>query len=159
MAVNDFLLQFQHKFSLDISDVPDFETPVFELMGAGWKSVDISGDENTDDTAYLDGAGGKTVTVMGGMPTFEFTGDYDNANTIHRFIMSKFAQYGKKRITNFKWEMPPSEGYTTGRTFSGPATIHGLDPASGDADAKSEISVSISFNGNPEITEPVPETP
>lgn len=154
--MNDFLLQFQHSFFIDISDPIDFETPVYTQLAAGFKSVDITGNENTDDTAYLDGNGGRTITVIGGMPTFEFAGDYDNNNEIHAWLMTKFAQYGSARITNFKWEMPAPEGFSAGTIFSGPATIYDLDPASGDADSKSELSVSISFNGAPEVTPPVP---
>lgn len=152
---NDFLLNFQHTFSIDISDVPDFSIPVYTVMAAGWKDFSIDGDETTDDTAYLDGAGGKTVTVTGGMVTFEFTGDYDKGNDIHQFVMSKFGTYGKKRIVPFMWELPAAEGFTSGRVLSGAATIHNLSPAGGDADGKSEISLSISFNGNPTIVEPV----
>lgn len=153
--MNDFLLQFQHTFSIDISDNPDLDLPVYTQLAAGWKSVDISGNESTDDTAYLDGNGGRTITVLGGMPTFEFTGDYDNNNNIHAFLMKKFTKYGSARVTSFKWEMPPADGFTSGMIFEGPATIHDLDPAGGDADSKSEISVSISFNGQPDITNPV----
>lgn len=152
---NDFLLNFQHTFSIDISPVPNFTTPVYTVMAAGWKDFSIDGDETTDDTAYLDGNGGKTVTVTGGMVTFEFTGDYDSSNAIHQFVMSKFGSYGKTRVVSFMWELPAADGFTSGRVLSGPATIHNISPSSGDADGKSEISLSISFNGNPTIVEPV----
>ncbi|MCY8345047.1 capsid protein [Bacillus haynesii] len=153
-GANDFLLNFQHRFDIDISDTPDFENPVYTRMAAGWKSVEISGDENTDDTAYLDGDGGKTTTVMGGMITFSFTGDFDNNNDVHLFLMSKMGKYGIHRVTNFKWTTPPPPGFATGRIFEGPATLSEINPVSGDADAKSEITVTVSFNGNPKIIEP-----
>ncbi|WP_419146672.1 phage tail tube protein [Priestia endophytica] len=54
--------------------------------------------------------------------------------------------------------LPAPPGYSTGYVFEGPATLTGIAPASGDADAKSEISVSISFNGAPKVTDPVPTT-
>lgn len=153
---NDFLLQFQHKFFLDMTNASDITKAVWTRMAAGWKSVDITGEENTDDTAYLDGNGGTTTTVMGGMISFEFTGDFDNGNEIHRFILGKLAQYGTNRIVNFKWETPAPEGFSTGYVFEGSATLLDLNPASGDANAKSEIAVTIRFNGVPKVTEPTP---
>lgn len=151
---NDFLLQFQHKFYIDITENADIDNPTWTRFATGWKSVDITENEEIDEVAYLDGEGGKTTTVMGGTISFDFTGDFDNANDVHLFILGKIGRYGIHRIVPFKWETPAPEGFDTGYVFKGLATLSNIAPASGDADAKSEITVTVTFNGKPDITPP-----
>lgn len=146
MAQNEgFLIQSKHKFHIDTT--PDAAEPTYVRLARGFSSFEPGGNEDTDQTPYLDGGGLKSTTVMGGQITLTFEGHRYYGDPAQDYIFSKAAKLDE-RETRFKWEEPD------GTLTEGSVTIASIEGPSGEAGSKGEISVEIHFNGTPTITEP-----
>ena len=118
-----------------------------KTLAAGLTSVDAAGNEEVDQTPYLDGEGFGTSDVTGGQPTFSFDGHRLYGDDAQDFIFDKRFEYGNARRCEFEIEAPD------GSTVSGEATIANIEGPGGEANAKSEISFEIHFAGKPTFTE------
>ncbi|WP_017379739.1 phage tail tube protein [Paenisporosarcina sp. TG-14] len=140
----EFELQYKNKFR--INTAPDTEPGVLALLAAGITSVEPSTNDEVDQTPYYDGEGYTTSTVTGGQLILSISGHRVEGDPAQDFIFSNMLKFGKNRETDFEWERP------NGEVISGDVTIANIEPGSGDANAKSEISFEIHFNGAPVVT-------
>lgn len=138
------LLQSKHKFYLNIT--PAGETSNYKRLAKGFSGFEPSRNEETDQTAYLDGEGDLTTTVTGGQTTLSFSGHRFYGDPVQDFIFSKQNKNGLERETTFRWELP------SGEKIEGPVTIAEITGPSGDANNKGSITVAIHFNGTVEYT-------
>ncbi|MFD2658628.1 phage tail tube protein [Gracilibacillus thailandensis] len=143
MANEGLLVQSKHKLEIDVT--PN-STPTFERVAKGFSGLDPSMNEETDQTAYLDGDGYLTTTVMGGQYTTTLSGHRYYGDPAQDFIFSKRFGLGNERETTYRITEPD------GTIIEGPCTLAEITGASGDANAKGEITVAIHFNGKPAIT-------
>ncbi|MFC4075221.1 phage tail tube protein [Salinithrix halophila] len=143
MAETGFLVESKHNFYINTTPEAGAGGETYVRMAAGFKSVDPQMNEENDQTAYLDGNGFATTTVMGGQLTLEFTGDRLYGDPAQDWIFSKMATIGTKRNTTFKWEQP------SGEIFEGPVTLAVINGPTGDANSKGEVTVEVHFNGEP----------
>lgn len=140
----DFYLNSNYKFKIG-----ELEGTLHDL-GAGLSSVDVTGNEEVDQTPYLDGSGFGTSDVTGGQPVYTFEGHRLYGDDAQDFIFGKRFTFGKDRRCEFEVEDPD------GATISGEATLVNIDGPGGEANAKSEISFEVHFVGLPTLT-PAPE--
>lgn len=138
------LVQSKHKFEINIE--PGADPGTFERMAKGFSSFEITNNDETDQTQYLDGDGFASTTVMGAQLTLSFGGHRYFGDAAQDWIFSKAMEIGSGRETEFRWTLP------SGEIFEGPATLAVIDGPSGDANAKGEITVEVHFNGKPEYT-------
>lgn len=157
MGQDGFLLQSDHLF--EINTTPREETETWVRLARGFSSFEVGLNENVDETAYLDGGSFKSSTVMGGQLTLNFEGHRYRGDEAQDFIFSKQVGFGNERVTNFRWTQPAKAGEQTGAVYEGEVTLTEISGSSGDADGKENITVVVAFNGEPEYTPPVPETP
>ena len=132
-------------YTFEIGD----DVTTLNTLGAGLSEVDVQNNEETDQTAYLDGDGFLTTDVIGAQLTFEFTGHRLYGDVAQDFVFGKVLSLGSARNCHFSVTDPE------GGIFAGPATVtitSGI--GGGAANAKSEISFGVHFNGKPEYTEP-----
>lgn len=122
-------------------------------IGGGVSSFGTEANEETDDTAYLDGGGVGTTDVVGGQPAVTFEGHRLYGDEAQDFIFSLQNKYNNDRVVPFKWVQPD------GTTLTGPATIMNIEGPGGDANAKGEISFEARFRGAPEVTDGTPPAP
>lgn len=144
MATEGFLTQSQHLFEIDTT--PGGASPTFSRMGKGFTSAEPSPNEETDQTAYMDGEGWLTTAVLGGQLTLAFSGHRYYGDAAQDFIYDNQFAFGGARETTFRWTLPD------GTVIEGPCTLAEITGASGEANAKGEISVSVHFNGKPTVT-------
>jgi tail tube protein len=143
MPATGLLLNTAHRF--DINTTPA-TTETLAQLGAGFSSFDVSFNEESDQTKYLDGDGWGSTTVTGGQVTLTFSGHRLYGDAAQDFIFDKMLELGTARETTFKWTLP------NGDTLEGAVTIAVIEGMGGDAGAKGEISVEIHFNGKPTFT-------
>lgn len=149
MAVKqNFVLM--NEFLLEIDIAPLGETPVWAPLRAGISSLEPAGNEETDQTQYMDGDGYASTTVTGKQETYSVSGHRTIGDAAQDFIYSYAVKHGlgNARETQARVVDP------TGETITGPCTITAIEGPSGDAGTKGEISFEIHFNGKP-VLEPV----
>lgn len=144
-----FELNYKNQFFVDMLS----ETEAAKRIGAGISTFGTESNEETDDTAYLDGNGVSTSDVIGGQPAVTFEGHRFYGDEAQDFVFSLKHKYNQDRVVQFKWVQPD------GTTLTGPATIMNIEGPGGDANAKGEISFEVRFRGAPTITEGTAPTP
>lgn len=144
-----FELNYKNQFFVG----PLSETEAKLRVGAGISTFGTESNEETDDTAYLDGNGVLTSDVVGGQPAVTFEGHRFYGDEAQDFVLGLQHKYNLDRVVNFKWVQPD------GTTLAGPATIMNIEGPGGDANAKGEIAFEIRFRGAPKITEGTAPTP
>lgn len=137
-----FFLQSDHMFEIQTGEGEDS----YARLGAGLSDVDPQGNDEIDQTPYLDGSGFASSDVTGGQVTLAFSGHRLHGDPAQDYIYSKAYSYGKARRTNFRWTQPD------GSVLEGDATIANITGPSGAANGKGEIGFEIHFNGKPEFT-------
>lgn len=141
----NFLLNTTNKFEIDISASGD--TPQWATIAAGINSVDPSFDDDIDDTPYYDGSGFNNNDVTGVKASLQFSGHRDYSDPAQNFIAGLLFETGEARKRQFRWTQPD------GKVITGSATINGIKPGGGDANAKNSFEFTASFNGKPELTD------
>lgn len=137
---NEFYLNSNYKFEIGDDEL------TLKTLGAGLSSVDVQGNEEIDQTPYLDGEGFGTSDVTGGQPVYAFEGHRDYADDAQNYVFGKQFSYGNDRRCVFKVTAP------NGEVVEGSATIANIEGPDGDANAKGEVSFEVHFNGKPTFT-------
>jgi hypothetical protein len=137
-----FLTESKHLFYLNLKQ-PGDSTNHYERLARGFSSFEPEMNEETDQTAYLDGGGFATTTVMGGQATISFSGHRYYGDLVQDWIFEHMISIGNNRETDFIWIQP------TGEMISGAITLAVINGPSGDANSKGEIEVEVHFNGEP----------
>lgn len=140
------LVQSKHRFEINITPEAGEGMETWARLAKGFNSFEVSTNEETDQTHYLDGDGFATTTVMGAQLTITFSGHRYFGDEAQDWIFSKAMEIGTERETQFRWTLP------SGEVFKGPCTIAEISGPSGDANAKGEVSVAVHFNGKPTYT-------
>jgi hypothetical protein len=143
MPATGMLLNFDHTFDIDVTPAT---TPTLARLAAGITDFEVSFNEETDQSKYLDGDGWGTTTVIGGQVTFSFSGHRVYGDAAQDFIFAKTLELGNARETELTWTLP------NGAKYVGACTIATIDGVGGDAGAKQEFSLEIHFNGKPTFT-------
>lgn len=142
-----FLLNHNYRFYINAILAPN--QPVTKLrIAKGITSVDPDNNEESDETYYYDGGGAAERDVIGYMLSYGFEGHRNYGDPAQDYIMSLATKTGPDRKVEFIVEEPD------GTVLEGPATISDIDLPGGDANAKGEISFTITFDGTPKITPP-----
>ena len=131
-------------YTFEVSE--NIEIPVYVPLGAGLSSVSVEGNEEVDQTPYLDGEGFATSDVTGGQITYAFEGHRDYADAGQNLIFGKQYTYGSARRVLFQVTAP------NGDALEGEATIANITGPGGDANMKGEVSFEIHFAGKPTFT-------
>lgn len=145
----NFELNYKNQFFLGAQGALEADTRI----GGGISSFGTESNEETDDTAYLDGGGVGTSDVVGGQPAVTFEGHRLYGDPAQDLVMGLQNKYNQDRVVSFKWVQPD------GFTLEGPATIMNIEGPGGDANAKGEVSFEVRFRGAPTITEGTPPVP
>jgi hypothetical protein len=140
------LVQSKHLFEINITPEAGEGMETWSRLAKGFNSFEVSTNEETDQTYYLDGDGFGTTTVMGAQLTITFSGHRYYGDPAQDWIFSKVMEIGTERETQFRWTLP------TGEVFEGPCTLAEISGPSGDANSKGEVSVDIHINGKPTYT-------
>lgn len=139
------LLQSQHLFK--INTTPNIaEAGTMARLAAGLNNFAVSGNEELDQTHYLDGDGFGSTDIMGAQLVITFSGHRKFGDPAQDFVFSLLMELGENRKTDFEWTLP------SGEKFAGPCTIANIEGPGGDANNKGDISFEIHFNGKPEYT-------
>ncbi|WP_077623841.1 phage tail tube protein [Sediminibacillus massiliensis] len=141
-----FLTQSKHRF--EINTTPGTDPGTYARMGQGFTGVEPSNNEEVDQTAYLTDDGWLRSTVMGGQLILTFSGHRYYGDEAQDFIFSRQFSLGTERETDYRWTMPD------GTIVEGDCTLAEITGASGEANAKGEITVAVHFNGKPNVTPP-----
>lgn len=149
MATTEFELNFQRLYEINIT--PE-STATFKRLAAGITSADPALNEETDQTAYLDGDGFGSTDVIKKQMTIAFSGHRVKGDSAQDYIFSKLMSLGDSLKTTFR------RTDKFGNIISGACTIVGVDDGGGDAGSKVEIGFEIHFNGLPTITPAVAAT-
>jgi hypothetical protein len=136
----DFSKNFQSLFMVDIT--PD-AAPTYVRLAKGISSVTPATNDDTDDTAYLDGDGGKDTEVTGMQMQYDFSGHRADTDAAQNYIAGLALEVGDARRTHFK------AYHRDGSGASGDCTITTIVDGGGDANAKGEFSCSVMMNGKP----------
>lgn len=141
-----FELNHKNEFYVDEGSAEE----ATKRIGGGISTFGTESNEETDDTAYLDGGGVSTSDVIGGQPAVTFEGHRLYGDVAQDFIFSLQHLYNQDRVVKFRWVQPD------GTVIAGPATVMNIEGPGGDANAKGEVAFEIRFRGAPTITEAVP---
>lgn len=144
-----FELNYKNKFYVGESGSEEANVRI----GAGISTFGTESNEETDDTAYLDGGGVSTSDVVGGQPAVTFEGHRAYGDPAQDLIFGLQHKYNQDRVVPFRWVQPD------GTTLTGSATIMNIEGPGGDANAKGEIAFEARFRGAPEVTSGTAPTP
>lgn len=151
MADEGFVLQSAHRFDIDVEQANDIAEAEWARLGAGLSNFDPEWNEEIDQTAYLDGDGFNSSDITGAQLVITFEGHRKIGDEAQDFIVGLQLQLGEGRKTNFRWTAPG------GKVYTGWVTVAAIKNGGGDANAKSDFSFEIHFNGAPVDGEPEPE--
>lgn len=114
-------------------------------LGSGINNVDPSTDEDTDDEAYYDLNGGTETIYNSVTGAYAFSGHRDYTDEAQDFVRDKVYKLNE-RDCYFRVTEPD------GRIVDGPATIGGIKPNGGDANARGDFEFTVTFTGTPKDT-------
>lgn len=139
VLMNDFLLE------IDVT--PDGAAPTWAALKAGISSLEPAGNEETDQTQYMDGEGYASTTVTGKQETYSVGGHRKIGDAAQDYVYSYAVKHGlgNARETQARVTDP------NGEQILAPCTITAIEGPSGDAGTKGEISFEIHMNGKPEL--------
>jgi hypothetical protein len=135
-----FLLNYKTKFEIDTTPGA---APTYVVIAAGITGVDVSNNEQTDETAYYDGNGAASTDVIGFQVSYSFSGHRAYGDPAMDFIFGKRFEIGDARRTKIRVTEPD------GGVITGEATISGLSGPGGEANGKGDISFELKINGKP----------
>lgn len=144
MADLNFVQGFQNIFMLDTT--PDADASRWDRIGAGISSFEPDGNEEIDQTGYLDGEGLASSEVTGGQLVVSFEGNRKVGDPAQDFIAGLALQYGAARKTTARQISP------NGDTIEGQVTVANIVTGGGDANEKETFSFELHFNGRPTLT-------
>lgn len=140
-----FLLNYGYLFEIRKLMAPP-NSPMMRIA-AGIKSTDPDNNEETEENAYYDGGGASERDVIGSMLSYGFEGHRKYGDEAQDYIFKLVNKLGPDRKVFFKVTEP------NGDRWEGPATVSEIKLPGGDANAKGEISFTISFDGQPTFIE------
>lgn len=139
-----FAMNFAQLYEIDIT--PTGATRTWKRLAAGLTSCDPSLNEETDQTAYLDGDGFKSTKVIAKQNVYAFSGHRVTDDVAQNFIFALEDELGDTLDTNFRYTDE------SGNVKSGACTIAAIDNGGGDAGAKKECGFEMHLNGKPTRT-------
>lgn len=145
-----FLLNHNYRFGIKKLNATQSD-PTMDI-GEGITSVDPDNNEESEETYYYNNGGAASRDITGFMLSYGFEGHRFYGDLAQDFIMSLANKTGPDRKAFFTVTEP------NGDKWEGPATISEIKLPGGDANAKGEISFTISFDGQPTFVE-APTTP
>lgn len=140
-----FLLNHNYRFYIDVIGQGGGTLSLW--IAKGITSVDPDNNEESEQTYYYDGGGAAESDVIGFMMSYAFEGHRNYGDPAQDYIMALANKTGPDRKVPLRVVEP------NGDTWSGPATITDIKLPGGDANAKGDISFTISFDGQPEFIE------
>lgn len=143
-----FELNYQQKFEIQTGTDETTEEPIYSRLAAGISSVEPDNNEDTSQDPYYDGEGFNETDVISAQLILSFSGHRDYSDEAQNYIYERATSIGSARRTSFRWTLPD------GSIFEGNCTIAAISGPGGEANAKSDISFEIHFNGKPEYTAP-----
>jgi hypothetical protein len=143
-----FELNFQRLYEINIT--PESGTATWSRIAKGIKSADPSTNEDTDNTAYLDGNGFKSTDVIAKQFSIAFSGNRVKGDAAQDFIFAKILEVGD----SLKTQARRTDAF--GNIITGDVTIKGIDDGGGDAGSKVEVGFTVDYNGQPTFS---PATP
>lgn len=138
------LVGSKYRFYLNLKR-PGDPNDYYERLARGFSSFEPGDNPEVDQTAYLDGDGFSTSTVMGAQYTITFSGHRYFGDPVQDWIFSRQIGIGRERETDLYIVEP------NGTVIRGDVTLAGITGGSGGANEKREIEVEIHFNGRPEV--------
>ena len=139
-----FEMNFQRLY--EINTTPESGTATWARLAKGLKSADPSLNEDTDNTAYLDGGGFKSTDVIAKQFSIAFSGNRVKGDAAQDFIFGKVLQIGD----DLKTQARRTDAF--GNVITGDVTIKDIDDGGGDAGAKIDVGFTLDFNGSPTFT-------
>lgn len=136
----DFEKNFQ---TLIMVDTNPGGTASMARLAKGISSFSPSNNDDTDDTAYLDGDGGKDTEVTGMQLQYDFSGHRTRTDAAQNYIAGLKLEVGDSRRTTATIYHIDGSGET------GDCTVTDIVDGGGDANAKGEFSCTLMFNGKP----------
>lgn len=133
MAETVFYLQSEHKLEISANG-----TSGWMRVAAGIKSFEPEGNEQVDQSSYLDG---DETDITGGQLVLKLSGHRAVGDAAQDWIFDRQFTYGASRRGFARWTLP---GGTVQFTF--PCTIANIKGASGEANQKGEIEFEIHAN-------------
>lgn len=143
-----FEMNFQRLY--EINTTPESGTATWARIAKGIKSADPSTNEDTDNTAYLDGGGFKSTDVIAKQFSIAFSGNRVKGDAAQDFIFGKILQIGD----DVKTQARRTDAF--GNIITGDVTIKEIDDGGGDAGAKVDVGFTLDFNGSPTFTAGTP---
>jgi hypothetical protein len=140
-----FLLNHNYRFGIKKLNAAPTDPKL--LIAKGITSVDPDNNEESEETYYFDGGGAAEIDITGFMMSYGFEGHRNYGDPAQDYIMSLANKTGPDRKCWFEVIEP------NGDKWEGPATISEIKLPGGDANAKGEISFTISFDGQPTFVE------
>lgn len=130
----------------------DAQTEVFASLADMFKNYNVNLNEQIYNAMYLADSGFGSALVTGMTPTVSLTGDFNPTDDACAYFEEIQYKTGKDRVSKLKL----NRGNTA---LTVPVTITALAIAGGDAGQPNSISITLTFDGEPEISPWTPPTP
>lgn len=130
----------------------DAQTEVFASLADMFKNYNVNLNEQIYNAMYLADSGFGSALVTGMTPTVSLTGDFNPTDDACAYFEGIQYKTGKDRVSKLKL----NRGNTA---LTVPVTITALAIAGGDAGQPNSISITLTFDGEPEISPWTPPTP
>lgn len=132
---------YETTFEIDTSAT---STPSWAQL-KGFTNFSKAMNEVVEQFAFLDEDGWGRSEVVGAQPTIELTGKRIVGDTAQDFIFDKQYTLGSRHVS---YKMTKD-----GKVLTGDCTLANIDDGGGDAQALGEVSLTIHFNGAPEVSD------
>jgi hypothetical protein len=137
------------QFALNYGHYHELLTPEGNYrIGAGISSIDVNGNETTDQSNYYDGGGLTSTDVTGGQLVLSVSGHRKYGDPAQDHVASLALAFGQARKAGYRWTAP--DGTIIEHDD---VTIVNIKGAGGDPNAKGEFGFEAHFNGNPTLTQ------
>lgn len=133
-----------------INTTPEGEIATYSDMGETFKNISIAVNESVYSAVYLADGGFGSSAVTGAAPTVTLTGDYIKSDPVCQYLSGIQFEIGSKRVTDVKL----TRG---GKTITCPVTLTSVQISGGESNSPNSVSVTIAFNGKPEVAEAAAE--
>ena len=139
-------VELNNEISAVLNVTPEASEATYADLGNAFKSIGIAINENVYTASYLSDGGFGSSAVVGAAPVVTMTGDYIKGDAVCEYLDGIQYEIGNKRVTDVKMTR-------NGKTLKCPVTLTGIAIAGGDSTAPNSVTVTISFNGKPTVTE------
>lgn len=138
-------VEMTSEIKLTINTTPEASEAAYEDMGAAFKDISTAVNEVVYTATYLSDGGFSSSAVVGAAPTITLNGDYIKNDPVCQYLSAIQYAIGASRVTDVKL-------IQSGRSIVCPVTITSLQISGGSSNAPNSISVTLTFNGKPVVT-------